>query len=643
MIRGLDTKRTLSYRGVLAFAFAGFLCCSVSVAQIPHNDEFVKRDGTRLTLGGETFRFSGPNIEWLGVEGYGPLDSAGPRYPSLFEIDDALDTAKMMGAQVIRSQTLGDSIGCDLCVEPKLGEFNPEAFRHIDYVLKAAHERGLRLIFTLVGDNAYADGGGASEYVKDLGPSGPVGPMGPTTFFTDPRAIVRFEEHIAALLNHKNSLTGIAYKDDPTILAWEDCNACGGGGSMKWVDTIGSFIKSIDKNHLYEDNGIIYFDKSGALFDATTVDIFTAEYYPHWDAMFAAFMGGYKTTAELFSKHAERVTSHGKVYVVNEYGWDNTDWPTQADLEKVLTTIKNDPKISGDLYWALQAHNDKFGWQPIPANVPNKKYSLYGESGQWWALYYGGIDTLVMTKEDMAARAELLRTHAFEMAGRPVPPHAVPSAPVITVKGLDVVAWRGSAGAVRYTVERKDSQSAPWKVICDKCATDGDAPWVDPKPAPGSFASARYRVTAYNADDKASPPSEARPAASAGDSSASTAPATSPSPANETKNLTGQWNVHQSIAGNESDQPCNLVVTANKISGTCKGKEKDLQVTGAIYGNKVTWQFEVENNGSALTLVYTAALGDSEKLAGTVEIQPYGVTGDFMAKPGPASASSQEN
>ena len=37
---------------------------------------------------------------------------------------DALDTAKAMGGRVVRSQTLGDSIGYDLCIEPKLGEFN---------------------------------------------------------------------------------------------------------------------------------------------------------------------------------------------------------------------------------------------------------------------------------------------------------------------------------------------------------------------------------------------------------------------------------------------------------------------------------------------------------------------------------------
>src|SRR5215469_16518035 len=86
-------------------------------------------------------------------------------------------------------------------------------------------------------------------------------------------------------------------------------------------------------------------------------------------------------------------------------------------------------------------------------------------------------------------------------------------------------------------------------------------------------------------------------------------------------NLTGTWTVHNVIAGNESDQECKLVLTDNKISGTCKSQEdKDLPVTGSL-------------DGTPLTLVYTATLDDSGKIAGTLEVQPFNVSGEFTATP----------
>ena len=497
---------------------AGVVLAAVSVmgvgegaAQVSHNDEFVQRNGTKLALGGADFRYSGPNIEWLGIEAYGPDDSLGPRYPSHLEVDDALDTAKMMGARVVRSQTMGDSVGCDLCLEPKAGVFNPEAFKVTDYAIKAAHERGLRLIITLVGDCSNCEMAGEGEYLAWKGK------REFKQFFTDPEIIAEFEEHIRALLNHKNVFTGIAYKDDPTILAWENCNVCGifvaSPGGMEpylpWIDTIGSFIKSIDKKHLYEDDsGLFFFDQKAL--DAKTTDIVTAEYYPHWDALFE---GGQKTTAETFSRHAATVTAKGKVYVACEYGWDVTDWPSREDFQKVLHALESDPKISGDGYWALQAHADKFGWQLLSAPANSTSYAQWGETGQWWSLFYGGVKTLVDSAEDMQARAELLRTHAFAMAGLPVPPHPVPAPPVITFKAIGLLGWHGSAGAVIYSVQRRIGDSAQWETVCDRCATDADTPWVDADAQKSSLANlfaTKYRVIAYNADGKASDPSAER-------------------------------------------------------------------------------------------------------------------------------------
>ena len=97
--------------------------------------------------------------------------------------------------------------------------------------------------------------------------------------------------------------------------------------------------------------------------------------------------------------------------------------------------------------------------------------------------------------------------------------------------------------------------------------------------------------------------------------------------------LTGQWKVHNNISGNESDQDCKFVQTDGKLSGSCKSADKEVQITGSVDGNKVTWKYESDYNGSPLTLVYTATLDDSDKISGSVEVQPFGVTGEFTATP----------
>ena len=226
---------------------------ALSLYQIPTQaqspDAFVQRTGTHLVLNGESFRYSGPNIEWLGLEGYGPHDPMGPRLPSHFEIDDAFDTASEMGAKVVRAQTMGDTVGCPLCVEPTEGTFNESAFAASDYALAVARKHGMKLIIPLVGDCATCAGGGIGQYLAWEKK------QNPQDFFTDASLIAAYEKHIDAVLNHLNPITGLRYKDDPTIMAWENCNMCGiltllSGGNAQalgqvsaWVETIGTHIK----------------------------------------------------------------------------------------------------------------------------------------------------------------------------------------------------------------------------------------------------------------------------------------------------------------------------------------------------------------------------------------------------------------
>ena len=129
------------------------------------------------------------------------------------------------------------------------------------------------------------------------------------------------------------------------------------------------------------------------------------------------------------------------------------------------------------------------------------------ESGQWWALYYPGIRTLVSTAADMGARAQAIRRHNYAMRGIRVPAHAIPPAPIVTSVRRGRVYWQGSAGAKDYSIQRASSPSGTWKTICRQCVTDVDDGFADV----GAAANrAWYRVIPYNLDGKRGPVSKAK-------------------------------------------------------------------------------------------------------------------------------------
>jgi hypothetical protein len=446
-----------------------------------------------LLLAGRPYRFGGANIEWLGLAGYGPSDPTGPHYASHYEIDDALATARELGATVVRSQTMGDSAGCSACIEPELGLFNDAAFERIDYALASARAHGIRIIATLVGDDALSGGTGC-VYLGWRGISVPnCSLVNMEPFWTDPTVIGDVQQHIAAVLGHVNVYTHVAYKNDPTILGWDLVN--GGGSPPAWTRVIGRFIRGIDGRHL------ILSDASNARF--SVVDACVAFVYPHWGL----------TPAVAKPKVAACRAAH-KPFLAYEYGWDRTNFPTVRALRSFLGSLQANPEVSGDAFWALQAHNDGHGWMPIPADVTDPVAAARVETGEWWALYYPGVKTLVTSAADMAARAQALRSHNYAMRGAPLPAHAIPPAPTITSAvygqaGSTQVYWQGSAGAENYSVQRASAAGGPWLTVCRRCVTDRSDGYVD------NAAAAKdgwYRVVPYNLDGKPGPASRPRQA-----------------------------------------------------------------------------------------------------------------------------------
>lgn len=410
---------------------------------------FVTRSGTSLALNGQAFRFAGANIYWLGLE---EVDTGnGIAYPSQFQVDDALATAQLMGATVVRSHTLGISVGCSICLEPTRGSFNQVAFQHIDYAIQSARNHDMRLIIPLVDNWRYYHGGKHTF-------TGWRGISDENQFYINAQVIGDFEQYVSVLLNHVNTYTGIAYKDDPTILAWELGNELSAPAS--WVQLMANYIKSIDPQHLVMDGNYEQADETTNFLpdlSIPAIDMVTGHYYP--------------PTAATFLQEARQAYAANKVFVVGEFDWNTL---TPGDINNFLKLIQNS-SAAGDLYWSLFPHADSYGF------VSRREH---------YTLHYPG-DTL-----DMRARVNLLRQHAFAMQDMPAPGVTLTGTPLITFVSGSGIAWRGTAGADTYSIERSTvGATGPWIVVCNRCVTDTSGPWVDASRPQGNIW---YRMRAYS-------------------------------------------------------------------------------------------------------------------------------------------------
>jgi len=111
--------------------------------------------------------------------------------------------------------------------------------------------------------------------------------------------------------------------------------------------------------------------------------------------------------------------------------------------------------------------------------------------------------------------------------------------------------------------------------------------------------------------------------------------------AQDNSSITGKWKIHSSISGNESDAACTFVQSGTDLTGTCSGPSGEVKLTGKVDSKKLTWTYQIDYNGSPLTMKYEGTL-DAGKITGTVTVDPYGVSGDMTGVPAADSAPAAE-
>lgn len=342
---------------------------------------FVTRRGAELTLDGRPFHFVGTNTYYL-------------MYKSRFMVDAIFAGAKAAGFNTVRTWgflDIGDQDGSrsvrgiqeDTYFQywdgagPAYND-GPTGLEKLDYVLYSARRAGIKLVIALT--NNWNDFGGMDQYVRWRGGSYH------DEFYTDPVIRGWYKNWVTHVLTRVNTLTGVAYADDPTVAMWELANEprclsadayprspqCTTQTLTAWADEMTRHIKSMDTRHLvsvgdegffcdYESDAADASDRDWtrtcgegvdtvALARLPAVDVMSYHLYPSiWDK-------DLPWTYDWISRHVREAKRIGKPSMLGEFGWP--DKATRNTVYRTWTDIVTTAGGTGWLYWLLAGAQD---------------------------------------------------------------------------------------------------------------------------------------------------------------------------------------------------------------------------------------------------------------------------------------------
>ena len=394
---------------------------------------FITASGSSLMDGDHPYRFISFNVPTMNFqEDEMAFSTTNPyRLPNEFEMRDVFETVKQMGGQVIRIYTIpvrnkNFPAEAPTYVEGP-GDFNEEAFRVTDMMLSLANEYGIRIIFSLLNNHQWM--GGRPNYADFRDKS-------PDEFWTDRQLIEDFKQTIRFVINRKNTITGVVYRNDKSILCWETGNEL--NCPVAWTTEICRFIKSLDQNHLVMDG----YSAGGtrtvreASVTEPSVDILSSHHYEH----------NVFDIPENIHRNLEIIKGR-KPYVIGEFGFIST-----SAVESILDSVIANRGISGALIWSLRHHRREGGYYRHSEPLGEGIYKAYH-----WPGFESG------EKYDEKNLLNMYRRKAFEIQDKICPPVSIPKPPVLLpVENVYSIAWQGSAGASAYHVERSENKTGPW-------------------------------------------------------------------------------------------------------------------------------------------------------------------------------------
>lgn len=357
-----------------AFIVALLLTLSPGVAQA---QRFVSVADGRFVVDGAPFRFLGGNASVM----HGARERA--------SLETTFDAIAADGGKVVRIWALGeapsDSPSWRRDYAFRLGPegYVEASYAHLDAVLDAARARHLRVIVVLA--NRWHDYGGFPEYLRWTDPGATFESNGDLPramlgrFYASPSARALYRAHVTRIVSRVHARTGVPYRDDETIFAWELANETlaqsdeDQAALVAWTRDEATHIRSLDPNHLVGAGHIGYdtLREREAWLEVDALDVVDyadLHLYPLGDRRV-------RTPAALASYLRDRVAlAHGvlrKPLVLGEFGFDGS--PDElarrsrpAWTRTFLTEVER-LGISGALIWFYEPADGSTRRHTLPA------------------------------------------------------------------------------------------------------------------------------------------------------------------------------------------------------------------------------------------------------------------------------------
>jgi len=398
----------------------------------PDPAPFITVEGDRFLLNGRPHRFVGVNY-WYGMN----LASPGPG-GDRERLARELDLLASLGVTNLR--VMAGSEGPDgeryrvvPALQPAPGVYNPDLLAGLDHLLAEAGRRDIRLVLCL--NNFWPWTGGMAQYVAwENGEPIPY-PEGPeadwdryqdftAAFYDNPGACSAFRDHVRAVVTRVNSITGVPYREDPTIMAWELANEPRGMGRAaefnRWLDETAALVKSLDQNHLVTTgcegdtplpgpNGLDF----TANHDGPDIDYATVHIWPQnwgwYDPARPETFGPAAAKAHAYlGRHVDLAAALGKPLVLEEFGLARDDGrfdpfaPTTRRDAFFAALLAQMPAGANIWAWAGEGRPVEPGgyWQPGHSWTGDPPHERQG----WYGVYDGDDATLALLRT--AATAE---------------------------------------------------------------------------------------------------------------------------------------------------------------------------------------------------------------------------------------------